>query len=67
MMNALEVLSIPAGYITEQAGTSSNTGDFKLQGVWVKSLAKHTHGFPQSSDNILHLHDTNVPSWFHIV
>jgi hypothetical protein len=67
MMDALEVLSIPAGYITEQVGTSSNTGDFQSRGVRVKSLAKNTHGFPQSSDNILDLHATNVPSWFHIV
>jgi len=47
MMKVLEVLSIPAGYITEQAGTSRNIGDYQSQGVRFKSLAKHTHGFPQ--------------------
>lgn len=67
MMKAMEVLSIPAGYITEQAGTNGNTGDFQSRGVRFKSLAKHTHGFPQPSEHILDCHATNVPSLFHIV
>jgi hypothetical protein len=51
----------------EHHRASGNTADFQSQGVRFKSLAKHMHGFSQSSQHILDCHSTNVPSWFHIV